>query len=161
MQFEPPANRTPKECTCKLKLLLLSCARWTGLALEMITSLLAKLTLWAAIIKKLFGQLLVRYLIYLTRENQYWAQLTLRPISALLCQINQISDSSRPNNCILLFPNVKIDWKSRGYIIFYIRHAPQLKTQFEPPANRTPKECTCKLKLLLLNCARWPYWFSS
>ena len=45
---------------------------------------------------------------------------TLRPISALPCRINQISDSSRPNNCILLFPNVKIDWNSRGYIIFDI-----------------------------------------
>ena len=28
--------------------------------------------------------------------------LTLSPISALPCQINQISDSSQPNNCILL-----------------------------------------------------------
>ena len=28
--------------------------------------------------------------------------LTLCPISALPCQINQIPDSSQPNNCILL-----------------------------------------------------------
>ena len=35
-QFEPPANRTPKECTCKLKLLLFNSARWTGLALKII-----------------------------------------------------------------------------------------------------------------------------
>ena len=28
--------------------------------------------------------------------------LTLRPISALSCKVNQISDSSQPNNCILL-----------------------------------------------------------
>ena len=27
--------------------------------------------------------------------------VTRRPISALSCQINQISDSSRPNNCII------------------------------------------------------------
>ena len=54
------------------------------------------------------------------KGDRYWAQLTLRPISALPCQINQISDSSRPNNCMLLFPNVKIDWNSRGYIIFDI-----------------------------------------
>ena len=38
MQFEPTANRMPKECTCKLKLILLSCPSWTGLALEIITS---------------------------------------------------------------------------------------------------------------------------
>ena len=38
---------------------------------------------------------------YLARENRYWAQLMLRPISALPCQINQISDSSRPKNCIV------------------------------------------------------------
>ena len=50
----------------------------------------AKLTFWAGIIKQLFGQLLARYLIYLARENRYWA---------LPCQTNQISDSSRPNNC--------------------------------------------------------------
>ena len=101
MQFELPANRMPKECTCKLKLLLFSCARWASLAHEMITSLLEKLTLLAGIIKQLFGQLLARYLIYLARKNQYWAQLMLRPISALPCQINEISDSSQPNNCII------------------------------------------------------------
>ena len=56
---------------------------------------------FAGIIKRLFGQLLARYLIYLARENRYWAQLTLCPISALTSQINQISDTSRPNNCIL------------------------------------------------------------
>ena len=56
----------------------------------------------AGIIKQLFGQLLARYLIYLVRENRYWAQITLRPISALPCQIKQISDSSRPNNCIFI-----------------------------------------------------------
>ena len=28
--------------------------------------------------------------------------LTLRPMSALPCQINQVSDSSQPNDCILL-----------------------------------------------------------
>ena len=37
-QYQPPANLTPEECTCKFKLLLPSCARWTGLALEIITS---------------------------------------------------------------------------------------------------------------------------
>ena len=31
------------------------------------------------------------------------SQLTLRPISAFPCQINQISDSSGPINCLLLF----------------------------------------------------------
>ena len=61
----------------------------------------AKLTLWAGIIKQLFGRLFARYLIYLARENRYWAQLTLRPISVFPCQINQISDCSRPNNCII------------------------------------------------------------
>ena len=54
------------------------------------------------------------------KGDRYWAQLMLCPISALPCQINQISDSSQPNNCILLFPYVKIDWNSRGYIIFDI-----------------------------------------
>ena len=34
------------------------------------------------------------------KGDRYWAQLTLCPISALPCQINQISDSSQPNNCI-------------------------------------------------------------
>ena len=32
-----------------------------------------------------------------------FGQFTLRPISALPCQINQISASSRPNNCIYYF----------------------------------------------------------
>ena len=49
--------------------------------------------------KTLFGQLFARHLIYLARENRYWAKLTLCLISALPCQINQISDGSRPNNC--------------------------------------------------------------
>ena len=33
----------------------------------------------------------VRYLIYLARENRYWAKRKLGPISVLPCQINQIS----------------------------------------------------------------------
>ena len=37
-QLEQPADQTPKECTYKVKLLLLSCVRWISLALEMITS---------------------------------------------------------------------------------------------------------------------------
>ena len=43
------------------------------------------------IIKQLFGQLL--------------GQLTLHPISVFPCQINQISDNSRTNNCIILHAN--------------------------------------------------------
>ena len=83
----------------ELKLLSLNyCARWTIITLL----LLAKLAFRAGIIKQLSGQLLARYLIYLARENRYWAQFTLLSISALPCQINQISDSSRPNNCLIL-----------------------------------------------------------
>ena len=63
--------------------------------------LLAELAFWVGIIKQLFSQLLTRYLIYLARENRYWDQLTLRPISALPCQIKQILYSSLPNNCII------------------------------------------------------------
>ena len=51
-----------------------------------------KLRFWAGIIKQLFGQLLVRYLIYLAYAS---------PNIGSPCQINQISDSSRPNNCII------------------------------------------------------------
>ena len=69
--------------------------------LKLLPRITSKINFLAGIIKRSFGQLLARYLIYLARENRYWAQLTLRPISALHCQINQISDSSRPNNCIL------------------------------------------------------------
>ena len=108
----------------------------------------AKLTFWAGIIKQLFGQLLARYLIYLTRKNRYWAQLTLRPISALPCQINQTSDSSRPNNCLIF--GIQCDQISR--------HVISVTQLF---ANRTT--CllierhwnVCELKLLFFNCARW------
>ena len=96
-QFEPPANRTPNECHVNWKCFCSIVHDGNDYLL-----LLAKLTFWAGIIKQLFGQLLLaRYLIYLARENRYWAQLTLRSISALPFQTNQISDSSRPNNCIL------------------------------------------------------------
>ena len=85
---------------CKLKLLLLNCARWTSLALKMVTS---KLNILGGNNKTVVWSAACLILIYLARENRYWAQLMLRPISALPCQINQISDSSRPNNCILLY----------------------------------------------------------
>ena len=35
------------------------------------------------------------------KEDRYWVQLMLRPISALRWQINQISDGSQANNCIV------------------------------------------------------------
>ena len=101
-QFEPPAYRTPNECTCKLKLLSAQFCTMDWFSSQNSNLLLPeKLTFWAGIIKQLFGQLLAQYLIYLARENRYWAQLTLRPISALPCQISQISDSSQPNNCLM------------------------------------------------------------
>ena len=35
----------------------------------------------------------------------------LRPISALPCQINQILDSSRPNNCILYISSLLLSYQ--------------------------------------------------
>ena len=40
---------------------------------------------------------------YLAKEGRYWAQPTLRPISALHCQINQTLDNGGPNNCTIYF----------------------------------------------------------
>ena len=68
MQFELPANRKPKECTCKLKLLLLNCVRWTGSALKIIISYYQggnnKTVVWSAAcpISDLFG-----------KGERYWA----------------------------------------------------------------------------------------
>ena len=42
------------------------------------------------------------------KGDRCWAQLTLCPISALPCQINQISDSSQPNNCIISSSSTKV-----------------------------------------------------
>ena len=85
----------------ELRLLFFNCARWTGLWSLFIIVKGPWSEIWAGIIKQLFGQLLVRYLIYLARENWCRARLTLLPISALLCQIDEISDSSRPNYCMV------------------------------------------------------------
>ena len=58
--------------------------------------------------KKLFGQLLAQYLVYLARESRYLAQLTFSPISALLCQINQIFDSSFPFSDFSKVPHISV-----------------------------------------------------
>ena len=68
---------------------------------ESLSDLKSSNIFWAGIVKQLFGQLLARYLIYLARESRYLAQLTLRPIFVSFAKIDQISDSSRPNNYIL------------------------------------------------------------
>ena len=85
--IELPANLTPLEATflqlCMMDRFVMTCH----------IKLLKKLKFWAGIIKKLLGQLLARYLTYLTGKN--------REISALPYQMNQISDSSRPNNCAI------------------------------------------------------------
>ena len=89
----------------------------------------AKLTFWAGIIKQLFGQLLARHLVSLARENWYWAQLTLCPISALPCQINQILDSSRLNNCILFLAKILV------YVSLMI-----MRTDYKPVHHAQPKK---------------------
>ena len=63
--------------------------------------LFKKLKFWVGMTKQLLGQLLARYLIYLARENRCLAQFMLHLISALPYQINQMSDSSQPNNYII------------------------------------------------------------
>ena len=70
--------------SCELKLLFLNRARW-------IILFLAKETFWAGIIKQLFGQLLAQYLIYLARENRYWAQLMLHPITVYYLRKGQFA----------------------------------------------------------------------
>ena len=77
--FEPPANKTPKECMRLETAFTQLCtmdhqfSSWNNFLLS-----LGKQTFWAGILKWLFGQLLARCMIYLTRENRYWAQLTLQ-----------------------------------------------------------------------------------
>ena len=72
-------NQTPFECF-ELKLLFFNCARW--IVYGFFVSELQKTynqRFWVGIIKLLFGQLLVRYLIYFARENRYYALLNLAP----------------------------------------------------------------------------------
>ena len=71
-------NQTPFECF-ELKLLFFNCARWIVYDFFSELQKIYNQRFWVGIIKLLFGQLLVRYLIYFARENRYYALLNLAP----------------------------------------------------------------------------------